>query len=109
MVVAHFVAISCYVAAAALAALPFARRVSAPVGGVIAALSIGVIAHAFALASFISQRGSGSLTGLGPALSFAGFVLALALILVETFAREVSVALVAAPLAALTTVAANVS
>jgi len=109
MVVAHFVAISCYVAAAALAALPFARRVSAPVGGVIAALSVGVIAHAFALASFISQRGSGSLTGLGPALSFAGFVLALALILVEAFAREVSVALVAAPLAALTTVAANVS
>jgi ABC-type uncharacterized transport system permease subunit len=97
------------VAAAALAALPFARRVSAPVGGVIAALVIGVIAHAFALASFVSHSGSGSLTGLGPALSFAGFILAVALILVETFAREVSVALVAAPLAALTTVAANIS
>lgn len=109
MVVAHFVAISCYVAAAALAALPFARRVRAPVGGVIAALAAGVIAHAFALASFIRQSGSGSLTGLGPALSFAGFILAIALILVEAFARELTVALIAAPLAALATVAANVS
>src|SRR5689334_22466169 len=105
MVVAHFIAISCYVAAAALAALPFAKRVSAPVGGVVAALLIGVTAHAFALASFIRQSGSGSFTGLGPALSFAGFVIAVALILVEVFAREVSVALVAAPLAAITTVA----
>lgn len=109
MVVAHFVAISCYIAAAALAALPFARRVSAPVGGVIAALTVGVAAHAFALISLIRQSGSGSLTGLGPALSFAGFVLAIALILVEVFAREVSVALVAAPMAALLTVAGNVS
>src|SRR4051812_23633705 len=109
MVVAHFVAISCYIAAAALAALPFARRQSAPVGGVISALLVGVTAHAFALASFIRQSGSGSLTGLGPALSFAGFILAVALILVEVFAREVSVALIAAPLAALATTAANIS
>jgi ABC-type uncharacterized transport system permease subunit len=109
IVVAHFVAISCYVAAAALAALPFARRVSAPVNGVIGALLVGVTAHAFALASFIRQSGSGSFTGLGPALSVAGFILAVALILVEIFAREVSVALIAAPLAALATVAGNVS
>ncbi|MDO8502892.1 MAG: hypothetical protein Q7S20_13725 [Gemmatimonadaceae bacterium] len=33
IVIAHFTAISCYIAAAALAALPFARRVSAPVNG----------------------------------------------------------------------------
>lgn len=109
IVVAHFVAISFYIAAAALAALPFARRVSAPVNGVIAALALGLSAHAVALFAFARESGSGSLTGLGPALSFAGFILAVALILVESFAREVSVALVAAPLAALLAIAANVS
>lgn len=109
IVVAHFVAISCYVAAAGLAALPFARRVSAPVNGVIALLSAGLAAHAVALFAFARESGSGSLTGLGPALSFAGFVLAVALLLVEVFAREVSVTLVAAPLAALVTIAANIS
>jgi HemX protein len=108
IVVAHFVAISCYIAAAALAALPFARRVSAPVNGVIAALSAGLAAHAVALVAFARESGSGSLTGLGPALSFAAFVLAVALLLVEIFAREVSVTLAAAPLAALLTIAANI-
>jgi ABC-type uncharacterized transport system permease subunit len=106
--VAHFIAITCYIAAAGLAAFPFARRVSAPVNGVIGVLAAGLIAHAFALATFARQSGSGSLTGLGPALSFAGFVLAISLLLVEVFAREVSVTLVAAPLAALTTIAANI-
>jgi ABC-type uncharacterized transport system permease subunit len=109
IVVAHFVAISCYIAAAALAALPFARRVKAPVKGVITTLAIGLASHAVALVELTRQTGSGSLTGLGPALSFAGFVLAVALLLVEVFAREVSVTLVAAPLAALITIAANVS
>ena len=109
IVVAHFVAISCYIAAAALAALPFARRVKAPVKGVIATLAIGLASHAVALLELTRQTGSGSLTGLGPALSFAGFVLAVALLLVEVFAREVSVTLIAAPLAALITIAANVS
>lgn len=108
IVVAHFIAISFYIAAAALAALPFARRVKAPVSGVIAALALGLTAHAVALTAFARESGSGSLTGLGPALSFAGFVLAVSLILVESFAREVSVALIAAPLAALLVVAANV-
>ena len=42
IVVAHFVAISFYIAAAALAALPFARRVSAPVNGVIGSLALGL-------------------------------------------------------------------
>ncbi|MEO8193666.1 MAG: hypothetical protein ABI681_07430 [Gemmatimonadales bacterium] len=37
IVVAHFVAISSCMAAAALAALPFARRVDAPASGVIGA------------------------------------------------------------------------
>lgn len=109
IVVAHFVAISFYIAAAALAALPFARRVDAPVRGVIGALLLGLSAHGFALASLARESGSGSLTGLGPALSFAGFVLAVSLLLVEAFAREVTVALVAAPLAALITMAANLS
>jgi len=109
MVIAHFVAISSYIAAAALAALPFARRVSAPVKGVIGALALGVTAHAAALLELARQSGSGSLTGLGPALSFAGFVIAVALLLVETFAREVSLALVAAPLAALVTMAGSIT
>jgi HemX protein len=108
IVVAHFVAISFYIAAAALAALPFARRVSAPVNGVIAALILGISAHAIALLTFAHESGSGSLTGLGPALSFAGFVLAVSLLLVEAFAREVSVALIAAPLSALMLIIANV-
>src|SRR5829696_3549640 len=108
IVVAHFVAISFYIAAAALAALPFARRVRAPVNGVITALVMGLAAHATALLTLARESGSGSLTGLGPALSFAGFVLAIALLLVEAFAREVSVALVAAPMSALMVIAANV-
>ena len=109
IVIAHFVAISCYIAAAALAALPFARRVSAPVNGVIAVLAVGLASHALALFAFARQSGSGSLTGLGPALSFAAFVLAVALLLVEAFAREVSLTLFAAPLAALVTTIANLS
>ncbi len=109
IVVAHFVAISCYLAAAALAALPFARRVSAPVKGVIAILTVGLAAHALALITLARASGSGSLTGLGPALSFAGFVLAVALLLVEAFAQEVSLTLIAAPVAALLAIAANLS
>jgi ABC-type uncharacterized transport system permease subunit len=109
MVIAHFVAITCYIAAAALAALPFARRVEAPVKGVIGVLGAGVLSHAAALVSLARESGSGSLTGLGPALSFAGFVLAVALLLVEAFAQEVSVTLIAAPLAALVTAAGNIT
>lgn len=109
MVIAHFVAITCYIAAAGLAALPFARRVEAPVKAVVAVLTGGVLAHLLALSSLVRESGSGSLTGLGPALSFAGFVLAVALLLVEIFAREVSLTLIAAPLAALVTTAGNVT
>jgi ABC-type uncharacterized transport system permease subunit len=108
IVVAHFVAISFYIAAAALAALPFARRVSAPVNGVIGALALGIASHAVALITLARESGSGSLTGLGPALSFAGFILAIALLLVEAFAREVSVALIAAPMAAIMVIIANI-
>jgi HemX protein len=107
--IAHFIAVTFYLGAAAVAALPFARRVKAPVVGVIVALLLGVGAHATALAGLSSQAGAASLTGLGPALSFAGFVLALSLVIVESLAREVSLTLIAAPLAALVTMAGNVT
>jgi HemX protein len=107
--IAHFIAVTFYVGATAVAALPFARRLKAPVAGVVIALLIGVGAHATALAGLTKQAGAASLTGLGPALSFAGFVLALSLVIVESLAREVSLTLVAAPLAALVTMAGNLT
>ena len=101
--IAHFVAVTLYLAAAAIAALPFARRVKAPVAGVMAVLFLGVAAHSSALVGLTRETGAASLTGLGPGLSFAGLVLALVLLIVEALAREVSLTLVAAPLAALVT------
>lgn len=109
IVIAHFIAISCYFGAAALAAVPFARRVAAPLKGVVALLALGAAVHAVALAGLAGQAGSGSFTGLGPALSFAGFVLAVVLICVEAFTRDVSLALVAAPFAAIVTAAGNIT
>ena len=53
--IAHFVAISCYLGAAALAAVPFARPVKAPVRGVALALAAGVAAHIVALSAFALQ------------------------------------------------------
>jgi len=107
--IAHFIAVTCYLGAAAIAALPFARRVRAPVLAVIIALLLGILAHGTALAALTSVNGAASLTGLGPALSFAGLVLAISLVVVETLAHEVSLALVAAPLAALVTMAGNLT
>ena len=107
--VAHFFAVTFYLCAAGIAALPFARRVKAPVGGVVIALLLGIGAHATALAGLTRQAGAASLTGLGPGLSFAGLVLALSLVVVESLAREVSLTLVAAPVAALITVAGNLA
>lgn len=106
--IAHFVAISCYLGAAALAAVPFARPVKAPVRGVVAALALGIIAHAVALVAFALRAGAVPLTGLGPALSFAGLLLAVTLLIVESLARDVSMTLVAAPLAAIPTICANI-
>lgn len=105
--IAHFVSITAYIAAAALAAMPFARPINAPVRGVVGALALGVLAHAVALIAFARSAGALPLTGLGPSLSFAGFVLAATLLIVELAAREVSLTVVAAPLAALPTTAAN--
>jgi HemX protein len=106
--IAHFIAITAYIAAAALAAMPFARPVNAPVRGVVSVLGFGVLAHAVALVSFSLASDALPLTGLGPSLSFAGFVLAASLLIVEAVAREVSLTLIAAPLAALPTTFANV-
>lgn len=106
--IAHFVAISCYVGAAALAAVPFARPVQAPLRGVLAVLGLGIAAHAAALLAFARQVDTLPLTGLGPSLSFAGLVLAFTLLVVEVLARDVSLTVVAAPLAALSTICANV-
>ncbi len=106
--IAHFIAISCYLGAAALAAVPFARPVTAPVRGVAALLAMGVAAHVAGLLAFALQARAVPLTGLGPSLSFAGVVLAFTLLLVELLAKDVSLALVAAPLAAVPTICANV-
>ncbi|HEY1952648.1 MAG TPA: cytochrome c biogenesis protein CcsA [Gemmatimonadaceae bacterium] len=106
---AHFLAVSLYLGAAAVAALPFARRLKAPVGAVVVILLLGIGAHATALAGLTRQSGAASLTGLGPALSFAGLVLAISLVIVESVAREVSLTLVAAPVAALVTAAGNIA
>jgi HemX protein len=106
--IAQFVAISCYLGAAALAAVPFARPVRAPVAGVLTALGFGIAAHVFALLSFAFRASTIPMTGLGPSLSFAGVVLAITLFIVELLAREVSLTLVAAPLAALPTIFGNV-
>src|SRR5690242_5723664 len=105
--IAHFVAITCYIGAAALAATPFARPVGAPVRGVAAVLAIGVLAHAAGLLEYALRVGQLPLTGLGPSLSFAGLVLAATLLIVELAARDVSLTLVAAPLAAVPTLCAN--
>jgi ABC-type uncharacterized transport system permease subunit len=107
--IAHFFAVTFYLGAAAIAALPFARRLRAPVGAVVIALLLGIGAHATALAGLSRQSGAASLTGLGPALSFAGLVLAISLVIVESLAREVSLTLVAAPVAAVVTVAGNLA
>ncbi|HEX5436340.1 MAG TPA: cytochrome c biogenesis protein CcsA [Gemmatimonadaceae bacterium] len=107
--IAHFFAISCYIGAAGLASAPFARPIPAPVRGVIALLAAGALAHALALADFAILHGQPPLAGMGPALSFAGFVVAATLLLVEVLAREVSLTLFAAPLAAIATIGAVVA
>ena len=106
--IAHFIAISCYLGAAALAAVPIARPVRAPVRAVAAVLGAGVLAHLVGLVAFALHSSAVPLTGLGPSLSFAGLVLAVTLLIVELLAGDVSMALVAAPLAAIPTIFANI-
>ena len=107
--IAHFLAITLYLGAAALAAAPFARPVPAPVRGVTTLLGLGVIAHLAALLGFVSAHGQAPLSGLGPALSFAALLVAVLLLAVELIAREVSVSLAAAPLAAALAAVANIA
>jgi HemX protein len=57
---------------------------------------------------FAQRAATVPLTGLGPSLSFAGVVLALTLLIVEFLARDVSLTLIAAPLAAIPTICANI-
>src|SRR6266513_2319759 len=107
--IAHFIAVTFYLGAAAIAALPFARRVRAPVAAVVIALLLGIGAHATALAGLTRTTGAASLTGLGPGLSFAGLVLAISLVIVESLARDVSLTPVAHPFVARLRITANVA
>lgn len=106
ILISHLLALACYLGAALLAATPFLRPIGAPVRGVTALLGLGVAAHAAGLAAFSFAIAQLPLTGLGPSLSTAGLVLAATLLLAELGAREVSLTLVAAPLAAVSTIAA---
>jgi ABC-type uncharacterized transport system permease subunit len=88
--------------------VPFARTVKAPLNGVLGALGLGVVAHAAGLLVFAQRASAVPLTGLGPSLSFAGAVLAFTLLVVELLARDASLTVVAAPLAAIPTICANI-
>jgi HemX protein len=104
--IALLLAVTCYAAAAALAVTPFARPVGPPVHGVVTALTLGVLAHTAAVGAAVYASGALPVSGLGPALSFGGLALAVALLLAELLARDVSLSLIGAPLAALITAAA---
>src|ERR1043165_6712340 len=103
---AHFFAISCYIGSVAIAATPFARPVRAPVKLLCLVLGAGVVAHAAGLVTYSISASAAPLTGLGPALSFAALLIALTLLIVEMTARDVTLTLVAAPLAAITAILA---
>jgi ABC-type uncharacterized transport system permease subunit len=104
--IAHFFAISCYIGSVAVAATPFARPVRAPVTLLCLVLGTGVVAHAAGLIAYWLNGSVTPLTGLGPALSFAALLIALTLLIVEITARDVSLTLIAAPLAAITAILA---
>jgi HemX protein len=103
---AHFFAISCYIGSVAIAVTPFARPVAAPIRLLCGVLAAGVVAHAAGLIAYSLQASVAPLTGLGPALSFASLLIALTLLVVELTAREVTLTLIAGPLAAITAIIA---
>jgi ABC-type transport system involved in cytochrome c biogenesis permease subunit len=103
---AHFFAISCYIGSVAVAATPLARPVKAPVGLLCFVLAAGVAAHLIGLGSYWLHFSAVPLTGLGPALSFAAVLIAATLLVVELTAQEVSLTLIAAPLAAIVAIIA---
>lgn len=70
-------------------------------------LLAGIAAH---IAGFAAASATGGLplTGLGPALSFAGLALAVTLLVVEAVASDVTLTLAAAPFAAVCAASANI-
>jgi ABC-type uncharacterized transport system permease subunit len=104
--IALLCAVTCYAGAMVLAATPLTRPIGPPVGRVVAVLGAGVIAHGIGVILLAHTTRALPIAGLGPALSFAGLALATALLLAETLAEDVTLALVGAPLAALATGAA---
>lgn len=109
MPIAHSLAVTCYLGATALAAAPLARPVPAPVRWVVRLLALGVGCHVLALAAATRELGQIPLTGFGPALSVAALLLAVSVLAAEMLAREVTLTLVAAPVAALCVVIATAS
>jgi HemX protein len=106
VVLALLLAVTCYASAAALAATPLARPIGPPVHSVVALLGFGVAAHVLALGVSGYTAHAVPFAGLGPALSVAGLTLAVALLLAESWARDVTLSLIGAPLAAGVTAAA---
>ena len=107
--IAHSLAVTCYLGAAALAAAPFARPVRVPVRTVASVLGAGIALHVSALLLVAREAHLIPLTGLGPSLSLAGLVLAATLLVVELVARDTSLTLLAAPLAAVSAVAGSMT
>jgi len=107
--IAHVVAIFCYIGAAALAAAPIARPVRPPVRLVIGALACGVAAHLISLVLAARQLGQLPVSGLGPALSLAGLMVAMTLLIAEIVTRDVTLTLVGGPLAGIVTTIASLS
>jgi ABC-type uncharacterized transport system permease subunit len=105
--IAHVLAVTLYLGAAAVAAAPLARPVHASVRWVVTLIALGVVAHLVGLAAAAFELGQLPFIGLGPALSVAGLLLAMSLLAAEVLADETTLTLVAAPLAALCTAAAN--
>lgn len=103
---AHIIALVCYFGAAVFAAAPFARPMDVSFYRVSALLCVGVVAHAGGLVTLGVHAAAVPITGLGPALSFSGLVLAGTLLAVEWSAREVTLSILVAPLAALPTLCA---
>jgi HemX protein len=95
-----------YASAAGLAAIPLARPIGPPVHGVLVALALGVTAHLIAVVATGYAVGQLPVAGLGPALSVAGLALGVVLLLAEFILRDVTLSLIAAPLAAGVTAAA---
>lgn len=109
MPIAHSLAVTCYLGATALAATPLARPVPAPVRWVVRLLALGLAWHLTALVVATRELGQLPLTGLGPALSVAALLLVASLLAAEALAREATLTLIAAPVAALCIVIATVT